>query len=70
MKIAIIADDFTGANDVGVQLNKYGLNVVTALEEIESSDVIIYNTESRNIDEDEAKKKVEEKFKMMKERKY
>ncbi len=70
MKIAIIADDFTGANDVGVQLNKYGLNVVTALEEIESSDVIIYNTESRNIDEDEAKKKVEEKFKMMKERKF
>lgn len=65
-----MADDFTGANDVGVQLNKYGLNVVTALEEIDSSDIIVYNTESRNIDENEAKKKVEEKFKIMKEKEF
>ncbi len=68
MRIAVIADDFTGANDVGIQLNRYGLNVVTAIEEISEADVVIESSESRNIDEEEAKNRVAIKFKEMKNR--
>ena len=27
MNLGIIADDFTGANDVGLQLSKYGIKI-------------------------------------------
>lgn len=65
MKIAVIADDFTGANDVGIQLNHYGLNVVSSFNEVYGADVVVYSTESRNIEGKEAKKIVAKEFKKM-----
>ncbi|MHA2055245.1 MAG: four-carbon acid sugar kinase family protein, partial [Candidatus Hodarchaeales archaeon] len=53
MRIAVIADDLTGALDTGVQFSKWGLNVkiVPILENIESlthgPDVLVVNTNSR-----------------------
>ncbi len=53
MKIAVIADDFTGANDTGVQFATCGLStVVTTLiedasPELFGHDVVVIDTESR-----------------------
>lgn len=52
-KLAIIADDLTGANDTGVQFSKKGLStgVITDLDRIEEAlkdlDVLVVDTESR-----------------------
>ena len=52
-KLIIIADDFTGANDTGVQFRKDGLNVNVIintdrlLEDLEHSDVLVVDLESR-----------------------
>lgn len=67
MKITVIADDFTGANDVGIQLNRYGLNTASVIDDIEESDVVVYDTETRNSSGEIAKKIVAEKFKEIKE---
>ena len=55
---AILADDFTGANDTGVQFSKKGLSVrvisdcsVTSTD----SDILVINTETRVMDKDVAK---------------
>jgi D-threonate/D-erythronate kinase len=61
-----MADDFTGANDVGIQLNRYGIDVVSTVNGFNGADVVIYNTESRNILGIYAKKIVAEEFKKMK----
>ena len=64
MRLAVIADDFTGANDAGMQLRKNGLDVVTLFEDSAvECDVKIVSTESRNIDAEEARQKVEKTFK-------
>ncbi len=53
MKLAIIADDFTGSNDTGVQFAKKGLcTTVTTLinnlsEPLLNSEVLVFNLESR-----------------------
>jgi D-threonate/D-erythronate kinase len=53
MKLAIIADDFTGSNDTGVQFSKKGLKTVvtTQLNRIPqplmNADVVVFDTESR-----------------------
>jgi len=53
MKLAIIADDFTGSNDTGVQFAKKGLQtiVTTVTEEIpkdlKDHEVLVVDTESR-----------------------
>lgn len=64
--VAVIADDFTGANATGVQMAKSRLRVSTIvnyhnlenLNEIEDCDCIVYPTNSRSIDGDEAYQRV------------
>ncbi|WP_410512251.1 four-carbon acid sugar kinase family protein [Paenibacillus sp. BR2-3] len=64
MKIAIIADDFTGANDSGVQLAKQGLKTSVILSsnfsalEKRNSDVVVFDTDSRSLPMEEAYRKV------------
>jgi uncharacterized protein YgbK (DUF1537 family) len=65
LKISIIADDFTGANDIGIQLKKYGLKVITKTYNTKisvKSDVEIISTESRNIDKKQAYERVKNSF--------
>ena len=65
-KLFIVADDFTGANDTGVQFGKRGLRsiIVTSKDHIIKSlndcDIMIYDTESRNDDKDIAYSKTYE----------
>lgn len=62
MKMIVIADDFTGANDTGVQLAKKGARtevmLSTAQKPSRRADVLIVNTESRAIPAGEAAKTV------------
>ncbi len=59
MKIAVIAVDLTGALDTGVQFSNWGFNVqVTDNPTSSSADVVVVNTDSRNIDPEKAYKRV------------
>ncbi|GMQ56323.1 D-threonate kinase [Vallitalea sediminicola] len=64
MKLAIIADDFTGSNDTGVQFAKEGLQTVVTtdinqlISNISNNEVVVFDTESRFDDKDTAYKKV------------
>ena len=62
IRLAVIADDITGASDCGGQLIHYGLNVSVILNNnstIEGSrEAIIYNTDSRSVSQEEAYTKV------------
>ncbi|MFD1415794.1 four-carbon acid sugar kinase family protein [Oceanobacillus jeddahense] len=62
MKIAIIADDLTGACDTGVQLVNFDLEVAVAIQSKKKlqADAIIYNTDSRSMEKQEAYLKVKE----------
>ncbi|MFA1820033.1 four-carbon acid sugar kinase family protein [Virgibacillus oceani] len=62
MKIAIIADDLTGACDTGAQLVNYDIKVSVAIQNQNrfNADAIIYNTDSRSMEEKEAYLKVKE----------
>lgn len=63
MKIAVIADDFTGANDIGIQLKKYKMTVATMFDDVEiEKDVKVYDTQSRNISEKEAKIRIKKTY--------
>ena len=59
-KIGVLADDLTGASDVGVQFRKAGLNVTVliqremVLEALVRSEVVVVDTESRHLDADQA----------------
>jgi uncharacterized protein YgbK (DUF1537 family) len=62
-KIAVIADDLTGANDTGVQFSKQGLKTIVLMVADESlstlnADVVVIDTQSRALPPDEAYKKV------------
>ncbi|MBS3991842.1 MAG: four-carbon acid sugar kinase family protein, partial [Erysipelothrix sp.] len=63
MKLTIIADDFTGSNDTGVQFAKKGLRTVvtTNMDElgdnILSAEVAVIDTESRFDSKETAYKK-------------
>lgn len=52
-RLAIIADDLTGANDTGVQFAKYGLRTYVVLDAVqnpilpEEADVVVFDTDSR-----------------------
>jgi len=63
MKLAIVADDLTGANDSGVQLAKYGLLTSVFMEidhkNLLHNEAVVFDTDSRAIDPEEARKKVE-----------
>ena len=57
MKMIVIADDFTGANDTGVQLAKKGARTEVMLNEQLSprrTDVLVVNTESRALAPEQA----------------
>ncbi|MCK6077690.1 four-carbon acid sugar kinase family protein [Paenibacillus silvae] len=58
MKLAIIADDLTGANDSGVQLARHGLktSVLFNMDEgsLASYDTVVFDTDSRSISSEEA----------------
>ncbi len=60
MKLALIADDFTGANDLALQLIKYGIKVITTtkISSLGKNEVEIITSESRNVDEKLARKRV------------
>lgn len=51
MKMIVIADDFTGSNDTGVQLAKKGARTEVMLSASQKpsrrADVLVINTESR-----------------------
>lgn len=63
MKLAIIADDLTGANDSGVQLAKYGLATSVFLkvdsESLSRNEAVVFDTDSRANDAEVAQSKVE-----------
>jgi D-threonate/D-erythronate kinase len=64
-KIAVIADDLTGANDTGVQFSKQGLKTVVLMDSSRpltncEEDVIVVDTQSRALPADEAYKKAAE----------
>ena len=71
MKLAIIADDLTGANDSGVQLAKFGLktSVLFGLDKntVHESEAVVFDTDSRSIDRNEAYIKVYEVMEFLKE---
>ena len=52
-KLAVIADDLTGANDTGVQFSKFGLKTMVYFDSSEpafvseDSDVVVFDTNSR-----------------------
>lgn len=61
--LLIIADDFTGANDTGVQLTKKGANVDVYFDwkndnYADSSDIIVINTDSRALTKEHAQKRI------------
>jgi uncharacterized protein YgbK (DUF1537 family) len=70
-KLVIVADDFTGANDTGVQFSKNKLRtiVITETEHIKESlaksDVLVINTESRFDDRETAYRKTFEAGKII-----
>lgn len=59
--IAVIADDFTGAAEIGGIVLKYGLKVVieTAVKKIRDVDVLIIDADTRSLSASEAKSKIE-----------
>ncbi|MFC0470935.1 four-carbon acid sugar kinase family protein [Halalkalibacter kiskunsagensis] len=71
MKLAIIADDLTGANDSGVQLAKFGLktSVLFGLDKnaVHESEAVVFDTDSRSIDKNESYNKVYEVMEFLKE---
>lgn len=63
MKISIISDDFTGANDVGIQVKEYGVKVCSTININKNScDVNVISTETRNVKQEDAYNKVKEIF--------
>lgn len=62
LKIAIIADDLTGANDSGVQLTKNGMSTSVILdlkdEAVTGQDAVVVDTDSRSVPTGEAYERV------------
>jgi uncharacterized protein YgbK (DUF1537 family) len=58
-KLVVVADDFTGANDTGVQFTNAGLKVKVVIntsalsKEIEQCDVVVIDLESRLVSAEE-----------------
>ncbi|MGL4653849.1 four-carbon acid sugar kinase family protein [Cetobacterium sp.] len=64
IKLVVIADDLTGALDTGVQFTKKNLSTIVTSnlnfnESYKDYDVVVVNTESRHLSNNEAKKNVE-----------
>ena len=74
-KIAVIADDLTGANDTGVQFSKQGLETVVMMDAcacsgIGEAKVIVLDTGSRAIPPAEAYEKVARAASLLKEQQF
>ena len=55
MRIAVIADDLTGALDTGVQFSNWGFTVQVTDDPLSSvADVVVVNTDSRGMDPERA----------------
>ena len=69
MKFAVMADDFTGAADVGVQFLSSGRRVAAVIDGCSdsSADVVIRSSGTRNCSEKEAYDKVKQMFSEIKE---
>jgi uncharacterized protein YgbK (DUF1537 family) len=72
-KIAVIADDLTGANDTGVQFSKQGLRTIVLMGMDHSlltldADVVVVDTQSRALPADEAYRQVCEAALLFKDR--
>jgi len=71
-QFGVVADDFTGANDTGVQFKKYGMEtiVLTDINNVNNvmsiAEVIVIDTESRNDSPEVAYKKVREAARALK----
>lgn len=62
MKVAIVADDLTGANATSALLSKKGFSTITCLEAFHPSlsdfDIVSFSTDSRSIPAEEAYSRV------------
>jgi uncharacterized protein YgbK (DUF1537 family) len=57
MKLALMSDDFTGANDLGLQLMKYGIKVSSTFKvDSDNENFEIISSETRNVSEEEAER--------------
>ena len=61
LRLLIIADDLTGANDTGVQFARQGISTLVAIHHeipltnfVENCEVLVMNTDSRHVTPDEA----------------
>ncbi|GAE35498.1 four-carbon acid sugar kinase family protein [Halalkalibacter akibai] len=72
MKVAVIADDLTGANDTGVQFARSSLKTAVLLESREQVlnqlDCVVVDTDSRSVSSQEAYRKVKEFAEFLKEK--
>ncbi|XEC95924.1 four-carbon acid sugar kinase family protein [Paenibacillus tarimensis] len=63
MKIAVIADDLTGAGDTGIQLGKKGMAVSVLLDIRQTAsaaaDAVVFDTDSRSVPKTEAYRRVQ-----------
>ncbi len=70
MKVGIIADDLTGANDTGVQFARNGLNTYVLMSNEEPTqsdiDVLVIDTDSRALSAKEAYQQVKQTSELMK----
>ncbi len=69
LKLAMIADDLTGANDSGVQLARYGLNTSVLFELDETAfdqDAVVIDTDSRWLPQSQAYDKVKKASQVLK----
>ena len=59
--IAVIADDFTGAAEIGGIGLKYGLNVIieTKVQEVSEADLLVIATDTRSLSADQASLEIE-----------
>lgn len=66
MELLIIADDFTGANDTGVQFAKQGVSTDVLLNDYSSyngnAQVVIVNTDSRAMTIENAQKQINQRL--------
>jgi len=71
-QVIVIADDLTGAADAGVCFTRAGLSVVLALSSENNllADVLVYSTESRHLQEPEARKRTRQAADQAKEAAY
>ncbi|MBP1934366.1 four-carbon acid sugar kinase family protein [Ammoniphilus resinae] len=74
MRLAMIADDLTGANDSGVQLARFGLHTSVLFhpdeEALGKNEAVVLDTDSRSLPPDEAYQKVKEASQLIKEKKF